>query len=168
MKKKQKQKPEIKDIDPDPFEIEIKNNLNKQPISNCEASFFMHLGYKQYLEDKEKNYTQSPITPVFKEFLDYFQKFSTFKFCERLQLEELDQGLNEKKEILKNKRRELQTISEIKESELVLLINLRPTQPKEVTSWIPSLQRKVIEGNSNDINKAISIIDQYSMVQFKP
>ena len=109
------------------IEEELTKDTNKQPISNCEASFFMHLGYKELLEEKDKNYEELGPSTVFKEFLEYFQLFPNLRFGNNLEIEELSDALNERKSSLKNKREELHNIEGMKESEIVLLINLKPS-----------------------------------------
>ena len=148
------------------IEEEIKKDDNKQPISNCEASFFMHLGYKELLEEKDKNYEELSMNPVFKEFLEYFKMFPNLRFGNNLEIEELSDALNDRKSSLKNKREELLNIEGLKESEIVLLINLKPSSVSEAITWIPSLKKKISQGKSKDISQALEIISKYSTIEF--
>ena len=149
------------------IEEEIKKNANKQPVSNCEAAFFMFLGYKEHLEERQRAFTQSPITPVFQDFLDYLNNFPSLNLNQQMDIDELNQVLNEQKEVLKNKRNELQTVSKVKEEEIVLLINLRPKTANEAISWIPTLKRKINKGEAKHVNMAIDIIDKYTYTDFR-
>ena len=127
----------------------------------------MHLGYKEFLEEKDKFFIESPITPVFKDFLEYFKVFSHLRFSETLEIDELSEALGEKKDFLKNKRGDLQSIKGMKEGEIVLLMNLQPSTVDEAVNWIPSLQRKMFKGKAKDIHNAIETIDKYSSPEFK-
>ena len=148
------------------IELELAENKNKQPISNCEASFFMHLEYKELLEEKEKNNSDERMNPVFNEFLDYFQMFQNLRFGNNLEIEELSDALNEKKSSLKNKRDDLSNIGDLKDSEIVLLINLKPNSVDEAVRWIPSLKKKISQGKAKDISQAIEVINKYSTIEF--
>ena len=152
----------------DDFNIEddIKKDKNKQPISDCEASFFIHYGYKELLEENDKSNDELNMNPVFKEFLEYFKMFPNLRFGNNLEIEELSDALNERKSSLKNKREELQNIEGLKESEIVLLINLKPENINEAVTWIPSLKKKISQGKSKDINQALEIIKKYSTIEF--
>ena len=148
------------------IEDQIKQDQNKQPISNCEASFFMHLGYKELLEEEDKNSDENRVNPVFKEFLDFFQEFPSLSFGNNLEVEELSEALNDRKGSLKNKREELQNIQKLRESEVVLLINLKPSSVDEAVAWIPSLKKKISQGQSKDISQALEVISKYSTIEF--
>ena len=145
---------------------EIEKDRFKMPISNSEASFFMHSAYREMREDMELEEIDEPINPVFAEFLDYFQQFEHLKYGEELENQDLKDALNLKKSSLKSMREEIEAVKELKRSEAVLLMNLRPSNVEEAETWVPSLKRLIIKGKKKELMHILEIIGKYSAVDF--
>ena len=150
----------------DVLEKEINKLKNMDPVSNTEASYFIHNWYKEYKEKMETDNEPEKLNPVFEEFFEYFQHFSHLKYGNDLNTEDLKNALNIKKNSLKTTRDEMSSINDLESFEIALLQNLRPAKQEEAIKWIPSLSRKITQGKTTDINQAIEINNKDPNVEF--
>ena len=148
------------------IENEIEKDKLKMPISNSEASFFMHSAYREMREEMELEEIDEPINPVFTQFLEYFQQFEHLKYGEDLENKDLKDALSHKKSSLKSMREEIEATKELKNYEAVLLMNLRPSNIEEAVTWVPGLKRLISKGKKKELMQIIEIINKYSTVDF--
>ncbi len=95
------------------------------------------------------------------QFFNYTQKFPNLKYSENISAEDLAEVFKSKRTRIQTIRNELKNIKELNDVEIVQIWNLAPENKDEALSWIPSLERLIVEGKENAIIKAIEVIKRY-------
>ena len=98
-------------------------------------------------------------------FIRYTQKFPNLGFSDNLSAEDLEESFKNKKMRLQKMRNELHELSGLNEIEIVQFMNLCPNSLEEAVSWIPSLERILVNGNEIVIKKAIEIVQKNTPVE---